>query len=1035
MPVLNDDIINIYLGNSDVIAVHDYNDIIWPVNYEFALVSEWQIYGNYTLLTVPASGGNAFATWKVAATARGQTRYVTVTPTTVSISDSTNFSYDVSTGQWHANDRESNGYTSSSIAPTEAQMYAEARSCTLDASYVGTVVINGKTYSVNLDADTVTMTQNRNYGNYVYANNVYGTVTMDLDDFYDSAHEAGAGYADTTASASCDCDYYIEWDSTAHEYYYSEVYEWDFVYTTPENWVTIVGSAISVDSRGRDEGPQRTATITARPDPSVHPYASGYDSMDLYQKANVQLPMPASCSALEITPFKIGGSTVSYIYNHGQTEVSVTPVATWTEAGTKYTAYDDGDRTACYPGLQHTNESVTLSTVLNVYGADSTTNSTFTVTNDYNENDATWTVIATYLDAEITRYIDQAQDTYTTTSVPEYTVSISVESGSITAAGGSLTIDYSASHFLHYTQIWSDGVTIKAQWDGDIIDDTARAVPIAETDGPSGYNNRFSSITNGVLTHYSMQNIEGTDTVYFTIRHPDDIQTTDYTETYSAENEMTYGNIIWSVSSQSHSSAYVAPSQDTVDFSVSCSRAWTSGYPVSSLVTTDFVITIDSKANDGYRTYNLWSDNLQLGSLEDFERSEGTTVLSATHIDAGSETVDLTEMENYSDGGVVISDVPGQKIYDPNTTYNYDYTNTNVSITLSDYWSAQNPAPSDADTYYAILFYSSNGHREQEIYRWTIEHDIVTRYTYDSLYVDDVESTYIEDGYDTGSWTNVSDTPDISTSENWLTVSGNDITVTANDGAARSCVITAYVERLDGQADITNSVTFYQQKAVSISVSETSLIFSVLGGTQTFDVTYANTTFTITHNSVGGTDPVYSIQPSSGGSSTGVGTTTITVTVHETSSQSRLQGEITVSPGDQSLSDITIDVQQDAYYPGELTSTAEAYWDSPSSGTLSYFWTLYNSSNKSKIANIRAYVRVLNYWTDDPGEIEGGALAATIFITGIKTIPANGSLSSSSWQSQNIYGRDPNKYYYISVQGINGTSINYTWTEITNSAN
>jgi len=113
---------------------------VWPRNYVFTLIPTWTYNGSTvsSLPEIPASGGSLYATWTLVGTQNGTEVYrANVTPTTSSIGDSTNFSYNRSTGQWKANDRGTNGYSSNTSGPSSAQWNAPARSCTLNVSYSG----------------------------------------------------------------------------------------------------------------------------------------------------------------------------------------------------------------------------------------------------------------------------------------------------------------------------------------------------------------------------------------------------------------------------------------------------------------------------------------------------------------------------------------------------------------------------------------------------------------------------------------------------------------------------------------------------------------------------------------------------------------------------------------------------------------------------------------------------------------------------------------------------------------------------------
>ena len=1008
-----DDFSAFNLGNLGMAKFMFRGAQVWPRTYVWTLTPSY----SGSLDSMPASGGSKTITWTLTGTLNGTQVYQnTVTPTNAVLSDTSNFSYTRSSGVWKCNDRGANGYTNSSSSPSSSQWDSPARSCTLNVSYAGTVTINGQSVSVNAAAETLTMVQARNRGWYVSANNTFDNFSMSLANYYDSDHKAPACQAQTTASATARCGNYIEWSSGATRYYYQTIGNAFFDFSSTSDWISTSGNTITAASRGKVTGDMRSATIKATIKESLYPGVSGYASATFYQKANSATTIPATCSSLTFDSFKVNNVAVSKINDCKQTTVTVAMKATWKSAGTKYTAYDDGDSSAITQGTQHTNEAVTPDSVLEVTGADSTTKTTFTVTNKHTTSEKTWTIEATYLDKEASTTIKQVADTYTTTYPVERWVSMSVTSGSITAAGGSLTLSFSAKHRTDTVQTWvSDGVE-KARTQGSETDDTSRATITLATSGPTGHADRFSR-SGTTLTHSSMTNKEGTDKVTATITHPDDNTKTASTSEYSATNSKTYGNITLTADETS-----IAAAGGVSEFTATCPITWTSNYNDPGLSTSDFTFSIQSKANNGYRDYTLSGNELTFGSLAKNQRSQGTTTVRASHSGAGNKDINITELANSRGAGVTV-DTPGQKTYGA-SYQEYDYSNYSLTLSLSQYNSSSSAAPFGANTYNNILSCSAGGHKERTMSPWSQPHHIVTTYTWSSGAQDVSESDTVEEGTDEGSWGNVADTPSVSSAQNWLTISGDNITVGANTGLARSCVITATVMRLDGGSAITKTVTFYQAKCVAISVDPDSLVFAVGGGTATFTVYYTNVTFSISHAGNGTDDPVSRLSSTSGGSGTSSGSKTITVTVPQNSHTNVLNGLITITPASSSgLAALEVDVYQEALYTGQLTAFVDCYWSS--SSVIAYEWLLSNTSNVSKSAYLTLTIRRTASANDNP---DTGSLVATVYI-GTQTAPAaSGGLPGTVTGSGTKTNQSQDTSYTYWAR-ITGTGVTSSWQQ------
>ena len=107
----------------------------------------------------------------------------------------------------------------------------------------------------------------------------------------------------------------------------------------------------------------------------------------------------------------------------------------------------------------------------------------------------------------------------------------------------------------------------------------------------------------------------------------------------------------------------IPASGGTVTFAASCTFTWTSGSP-GSLSTSDFAFTVQSKGNDGKRTYTFSDNVLTLGSLtSNYINSAKTSTIRATNSDAGYEEITITEAKNeYTKSLDIVWDFPGEPI-------------------------------------------------------------------------------------------------------------------------------------------------------------------------------------------------------------------------------------------------------------------------------------------------------------------------------------------------------------------------------------
>ena len=1030
----SNNIARIFHNHREIGAVYHGGQLIWPSEYVPSLTVSWSFGGNYGITAIPAGGGYAVPTWTLTLKRQGTIVYQqTVTPTSVYIDDSSNFYYSYNSQsqqyRWGANGRGTNGYSSSTNRPSTAQWSSPARVCKLTASYRGTVTVTGgQSVQVGVSSEEITMTQSANTARYVSGSNSYDTFTMSLNNFYDSAHEAKACEQTATASASCRCGNYILWDSGSHAYFYQTIGNYGFVFSSTASWITVEGRSITAASRSVDEGPQRTATITARLDSSIYGTVAGYATATFYQKANSSTPTSSTCSSLSITSFKVNNQVVNKINSCNQTVVTVAVKATWRGPGARFTAYYDGDDTAYTLGTLHSDDTtIELSSALAVDGADSTTKTSFTVTNIHTTSEKTWTVGATYLDKTISVDINQVSDPVTTTTSVQNSVSISVTNSTLSASGGTLTLQYSASHTVTTIEKWSDG-TQKSSNTGDPIDDTSRAtVELIKTGTASGYDERFSR-SGTTVTHTTMANNKGNDKVKVKITHPDDNTKTAETSEYTASNDKHFGT-------PNFTAGPILASANFVEFFVTCPITWDSGYNDPGLTTSDFSFAlVGTPYNNLYRTYSLSSGNgLTVTSLAKHDRdaNSNTTKVRATYSETGyndvTKEIYLTENKNKKGGGGTVT-TPGTKTTDPNRqAYNeYDYTGYELSVALSNYSSSSSPAHFEQATYANYISAQASRHKVRTMSPWVRNDTKVD--TWDSGAQDDPE-TIPEYGWDEGSW--VDDSPDtisFDSNQSWLTISGTDISVGSNDpnqggsGSARNATITAKVLRKDNNQYITATTTFYQSKYCSISASVSSLVFGAQAGSATFTVSYYNTRFTVSFSS-----PVASIRPTTRqGSASGSGSVEYTVTWNTTSNALPTLGDITITPEESVLQTIEIGVQQEGLVQGLLSGYINAEWDG---NFIRYDWLVRNTGNTEKKLYLTVYFCETQNASDNPDS--AGTNQVSQSISGEKTVPAasGGNPGEASGSGSRYLSRTAGLTYWAKLTGTNGM-VASSWKQI-----
>lgn len=265
---------------------------------------------------------------------------------------------------------------------------------------------------------------------------------------------------------------------------------------------------VTTASRGTTEGSARevayniyvTATINGKS-------GSNSTAATATQGANVATPVAAQYQSVSIQSL----STYSITSTCANTAVTATVKASWRDAGTKYSAYDDGDTTA-YTGMtQHTNETVTGTNgvTMRVNNATDYSNSSnqFYVNNLHNTSQASHSVVAKFggLTSE-SKTVTQKADSIVTNQTKDWHLSVSIGSNQIWAGGGTATVAYTAYH-TKYSYWQSGGATDVVSGSEETVNDTP-SLSLTDMSSSGAF-----SLSGTTVTHRDMQKNVTTDSV------------------------------------------------------------------------------------------------------------------------------------------------------------------------------------------------------------------------------------------------------------------------------------------------------------------------------------------------------------------------------------------------------------------------------------------------------------------------------------------------------------------------------------------
>lgn len=516
---------------------------------------------------------------------------------------------------------------------------------------------------------------------------------------------------------------------------------------------------------------------------------------------------------------------------------------------------------------------------------------------------------------------------------------------------------------------------------------------------------------------------------------------------FYATNQHTTSTKTWTVKA-----TYSGLESDTrsivqaADSQVTATRNYTASLSVSSNTVSASGGYATLVASAGHEEYKYWASDNQEISGSSSQKTDGVTIVkrsggtrftlsgaTVTHQNmAKDQTTDTVVYyaRNDSQTNAISSDVSlsatntrsstpreagdwhdvGGKSYGTPT-----YVDQNYSVTLSAnaYTSSSNAAPFKGGTYPSLLTFTGSFDRVTTT-PWTQGQEGTLYYDYTSGDYDTETGTRTVSGSDVTTEAKTA-TPSFSSSQSWLSVASNgSVTMAANGNTSvRNASITATL----GTAS--RSVTIYQKRFASISVDVDSIVFTRSGGSITFEVSYMNTTFTISHNGEGTTDPVTGLSPSSGGSATSSGSRTITVSAGQNSGSTNLIGAIHVTPANDELDALEIDVMQEPQQAaGTYQGLASAYWSD--SSHIAYEPSIRNNQGSARTFSPTLHI-VYTTGTQLP---DAGSAVATVAL-GSVTVPGNSWLVIATG-SRYVYKSSSRIYWARLV----ATDLTSSWEQI-----
>lgn len=264
---------------------------------------------------------------------------------------------------------------------------------------------------------------------------------------------------------------------------------------------------VTTASRGKTEGSAREVAYSIYATASINgKSASSSTAATATQAENEAIPVAAEYQSVSIQ--QLSTSSINTCVN---TAVTATVKASWKDAGTKYSAFDDGDTTA-YTGMtQHTNETVTGTNGVTMRVNNSTDYSNasnqFYVNNLHNTSQASHSVVAKFGGLTSTaKTITQSADSIVTNATKDWYLSVSIGSNSIWAGGGTATVSYTAYH-TKYSYWQSGGTTDVVSGSEEQVNDTP-SLSLTDMSSSGAF-----SLSGTTITHRDMQKSVTTDSV------------------------------------------------------------------------------------------------------------------------------------------------------------------------------------------------------------------------------------------------------------------------------------------------------------------------------------------------------------------------------------------------------------------------------------------------------------------------------------------------------------------------------------------
>lgn len=795
------------LGGEIVIGTTKYTmtemkyggQIIWPTAMAVTLTPSWVYGGQYSINAIPAGGGTATATWTLTVTQNGVQVYSgTVTPTTSSITDTTNFSYTRATGVWTANNRGTNGYVSGGTSYPTDYMTTSERYCSLTVTYSGNVPISGVSTPINTSA-TVQMRQDPNNGYYV--NSTYDQYAIALGNYSSSASAAPASGGSTSVSASCRSKNNFIWDSNSTAYYYETISITSF--SSSDSWVSVSNGTAYVGSRGTVYGEtNRTATITAS-------YGGGSAAATVYQAPNVIV----SWEAVNVT-YTISGLALTWSSgNASALSAGENGTLSYTSCLMKYYKRNT------YSSGESATESTQQSTPITPDYAVSTT-----YTWQPTLSGSTVTAVKRGKNDTTSRSA-RVNATYSGTQLGYVTFS---QAGTVKTYG--LTSNYASGLSLPaYRQEVTPTFTGTTSYDNGDEPDNDNSPSVSFYSGSNVANRISRSGLTIIGLNLGTTEYTQTASTTFTYRWTSHTSATTSIAITQSTNTLSPNGTI-TIASQMQ----VPAAGTTLTLTASVPSIWTSGSP-GNAITTGFRFAISGNpGNNGKRTYLLdpSTGSFQIGSLEKNEVSETTTTVSASMTGATTGTRGISEAANVKHSTVTGSGTTAPVSSGWKTSANFSGSS---SITVP-----------KGQTSQTLTIEAWHNETTQEYTDY--------QYTWDSNCTPETERVF-----GTSTTTKVSDLGSVTftmlpSSVDWIGtgtileralqtgVGDCTVTVYANGGDARSISL-----RANGGNSTSDTVNINQKGNIAISVADangnavTDLTFQNTGGTQYIYVTSVNT--------------------------------------------------------------------------------------------------------------------------------------------------------------------------------------------------